>query len=792
MEQTVQFGQAQQSVANRRQIEHELVLRQQPNRSRMCGIGEKADRRPVDPPPIIQLHVSDPATSNNRIYLHNPYYFMYATLMDEHGERELNTLSDKKARTMTGSVVASLAHLKDINGNDGAFFVFPDLSVRCEGVYRLKFSLFEIIGNQVFFCKSIMSTMFTVYSAKKFPGMEESTRLTKLFAEQGLKIRVRKEQKSARPKAGRTRLVSSGTVRQDAASPSYHHHPQHQQPHQQHQQHMQQQQSQPQQSQQQQPMSPWASEHHMRPGAASTNPSALHPTPPNAWNNAPMRQPQLDSTRLSLPQSQLLSHSQSQSQSQSPPPPPHLAMQSRSSEALDHSAYPRQPRSQPQNHMQPQQQQHQQPQLPLTSGYQPSMIGTRNLHARGPSAHSPGDYFDASPYASHHPLPPTQPYSPYRSVHKTEDQGRVQQHHFQSGQHRPWSPHPRTQQQQSQQQQNQLQQHHQPQHQHQHHHHHHQQQQSLQPQQQSLQPQSQLHNQHQSPTHSGIAFSGDSRYSPYMRQTDSTREQRQHMSPGIRVGSLMSPSTADVATSPLSQDQAQFRHSHQQSQMYYHANPGQQQQQGMAKLHQFSSRPVQHYSATTTSSSAPDTPSAVAPASTSASGHVLSQSTTVHATTQSQGYSSAHQQQFHGSRPHQSPYHHSQQPHQYHRNSTGKSPSPTSPGMLAMTLPNSGPAGAKTTSTPLAHHSLTMSSSAPTLTQHHPSQLQHSTHPHQQQQQQQIMQQHASQITTTPPMQAVASFDTELQQQSQSSQQPRRIAVHSLLISESSSPERMK
>ncbi|KAJ2710419.1 hypothetical protein H4S00_006364, partial [Coemansia sp. D1744] len=69
---------------------------------------------------------------------------MYATLMDERGERELNTLSDKKARTMTGSVVASLAHLKDIDGNDGAFFVFPDLSVRCEGVYRLKFSLFEI------------------------------------------------------------------------------------------------------------------------------------------------------------------------------------------------------------------------------------------------------------------------------------------------------------------------------------------------------------------------------------------------------------------------------------------------------------------------------------------------------------------------------------------------------------------------------------------------------------------------------------------------------------------------
>ncbi|KAJ1732504.1 hypothetical protein LPJ72_003383, partial [Coemansia sp. Benny D160-2] len=134
---------------------------------------------------------------------------MYATLMDERGERELNTLNDKKARTMTGSVVASLAHLKDIDGNDGAFFVFPDLSVRCEGVYKLKFSLFEIVGNQVFFCKSITSDVFTVYSAKKFPGMEESTRLTKLFAEQGLKIRVRKEQKSTRPKGARSRPIAT-------------------------------------------------------------------------------------------------------------------------------------------------------------------------------------------------------------------------------------------------------------------------------------------------------------------------------------------------------------------------------------------------------------------------------------------------------------------------------------------------------------------------------------------------------------------------------------------------------
>lgn len=47
---------------------------------------------------------------------------------------------------MTGSVVSSLYHLKDVeNGNrDAGFFVFPDVSIRTEGSYRLKLSLFEV------------------------------------------------------------------------------------------------------------------------------------------------------------------------------------------------------------------------------------------------------------------------------------------------------------------------------------------------------------------------------------------------------------------------------------------------------------------------------------------------------------------------------------------------------------------------------------------------------------------------------------------------------------------------
>ncbi|CAG8489399.1 7882_t:CDS:2 [Dentiscutata erythropus] len=133
------------------QSRYELILRQQPKQSRMCGIGEKADRRPIDPPPIIQLKVHDdslpPAEKNS--FLQNPYFFMYASLVAPDTNEELHLLRDGKTRSTTGSVVSSLYHLKDVDNSDAGFFVFPDLSVRMEGTYRLKLSLFEIVSRLV-------------------------------------------------------------------------------------------------------------------------------------------------------------------------------------------------------------------------------------------------------------------------------------------------------------------------------------------------------------------------------------------------------------------------------------------------------------------------------------------------------------------------------------------------------------------------------------------------------------------------------------------------------------------
>ncbi|CAO0802584.1 unnamed protein product [Mucor circinelloides] len=168
-----------------------LVVRQQPSKARLCSFKEKVDRRPIDPPPIIQLS----SNQQDDEYLQNPYFFLYATLTDVRGETDLHFVNGN--RTTAGTVVQSLHKLKDHDNTDGGFFIFSDISVRLEGYYRLKFTLYEIEGPIVNRLCSIVSDVFQVYSPKSFPGMSESTFLTRSFSDQGVRIRIRKEPRSS-------------------------------------------------------------------------------------------------------------------------------------------------------------------------------------------------------------------------------------------------------------------------------------------------------------------------------------------------------------------------------------------------------------------------------------------------------------------------------------------------------------------------------------------------------------------------------------------------------------------
>ncbi|KAJ2711208.1 hypothetical protein H4R19_003358, partial [Coemansia spiralis] len=164
-----------------------------PERSRVGSVSEKMDRRPIDPPPIVQLLVHDPAHPSVPQHPASPAYIMQVLLLDESGKTALLHIKDQAVAAMAGSMVSPLYALRDTSMTQGAYFVFSDLSVRIEGVFRLRFDLFELSGDTVYNRVSAVSDPFTVYSPKRFPGMMESTPLSRMFADQGLRIRIRTE-----------------------------------------------------------------------------------------------------------------------------------------------------------------------------------------------------------------------------------------------------------------------------------------------------------------------------------------------------------------------------------------------------------------------------------------------------------------------------------------------------------------------------------------------------------------------------------------------------------------------
>ncbi|EGD90465.1 hypothetical protein H112_01924 [Trichophyton rubrum D6] len=116
-------------------------------------------------------------------------------------------------RNLIGSLSASAFKLSDPAGKLGIWFILQDLSVRTEGMFRLKMNFVNVGTPQQALSRSgntssstpvlnhgsapvlasVYSDVLQVFSAKKFPGVIESTPLSKCFAIQGIKIPIRKD-----------------------------------------------------------------------------------------------------------------------------------------------------------------------------------------------------------------------------------------------------------------------------------------------------------------------------------------------------------------------------------------------------------------------------------------------------------------------------------------------------------------------------------------------------------------------------------------------------------------------
>ena len=135
-------------------------------------------------------------------YLQNPYLFMCADLFDAQQDVSVPLAASE---CLAGTIVSSLYRLKDIDNTDGGFFIFGDISIKIEGFFRLKFNLFEISPVpssralttdsqlEANYVQSVISQPFQVFAAKTFPGMSQSTFLSRSFSDQGVRIRIRKE-----------------------------------------------------------------------------------------------------------------------------------------------------------------------------------------------------------------------------------------------------------------------------------------------------------------------------------------------------------------------------------------------------------------------------------------------------------------------------------------------------------------------------------------------------------------------------------------------------------------------
>jgi hypothetical protein len=139
---------------------------------------------------------------------------LHCTLLSHDGKEDETEVPPTEkgmptTRRLMGTLVASPYQAKDEHGVGGTFFVFPDLSCRSPGKYRLRFKLLRVDPTMMTpgavhgSVASIVTDVFSVFTAKDFPGMRASSALLKALRRQGLNVGVKKgsEARKGRAKA---------------------------------------------------------------------------------------------------------------------------------------------------------------------------------------------------------------------------------------------------------------------------------------------------------------------------------------------------------------------------------------------------------------------------------------------------------------------------------------------------------------------------------------------------------------------------------------------------------------
>lgn len=257
-----------------------LQVVQQPERARMCGFGDK-DRRQISPPPGVRLHIFNTLTGQEITAdevlvsaIDTSFYVLMVELWSVDGQSNLSlidttnrgndpcmfygqhpgyleshqyarsgiypgatdnyaaaaaaasTTASPHTQNLLGSLASPAFKLLDLNNTLGIWFVLQDLSVRTEGVFRLKFSFINLADahgpNPAPILCQTFSEPFQSFSAKTFPGVVSSTPLSRRFATQGIKLSIRREKSSSssHQQAGSSSSSSSSHSRRGGSGQS--------------------------------------------------------------------------------------------------------------------------------------------------------------------------------------------------------------------------------------------------------------------------------------------------------------------------------------------------------------------------------------------------------------------------------------------------------------------------------------------------------------------------------------------------------------------------------------------
>ncbi|GAB1192371.1 hypothetical protein APSETT444_001562 [Aspergillus pseudonomiae] len=203
--------------------------------ARACGFGDR-DRRPVDPPPIIQLLLTDfdPVSDQDKDILQDPRFAVGCLLFPAATPPQQGPPDRERGGTIRESRLGSTASPGQstplLSGKafispfyvdadpdpatapahptsedyvtqrtsagpvrmkqPAAFFIFSDLSIHAAGEYRLQFRLMnwghvEDTGQPMPILAEAWSEPFRVFPAKDFPGMQDSSPLAEGLKELG-------------------------------------------------------------------------------------------------------------------------------------------------------------------------------------------------------------------------------------------------------------------------------------------------------------------------------------------------------------------------------------------------------------------------------------------------------------------------------------------------------------------------------------------------------------------------------------------------------------------------------